>query len=169
MTSTDSTPLLNRHFINPYKRMYWFKRKHFYLNLFRRSIAEFIGTALYVFAGATSVSNFVGNERPHLPTVALTFGFSYAGLSAAMMHVRSVLMVIRNALTYFSLNVSNCDKEKIKSHCCCNYHFHSGGHLNPAITVGVFIAGGINVLAAVVYFISQLVGGVVGAACVLVR
>ena len=89
--------------------MYWFKSKHFYLNLFRRSIAEFIGTALYVFAGATSVSNFVGNEHPHLPTVALTFGFSYAGLSAAMMHVRSVLvlMVIRKELTHLSLNVDN--------------------------------------------------------------
>ena len=64
------------------------KDRKFYLDLFCATFAEFIGTALYVFAGSTSLSNFTGNEHPHLPTVALTFGFSFAGLSAAMQHVR---------------------------------------------------------------------------------
>jgi len=35
--------------------------------------------------------------------------------------------------------------------------------------LGVFIAGGINVLAAVCYFFAQIIGGLAGAACVLVR
>ena len=64
------------------------KHKKFYLDLVRSSFAEFVGTALYMFVGATSLSNYVGNDKPHLPTVALTFGFSFAGLSAAMQHVR---------------------------------------------------------------------------------
>ena len=41
--------------------------------------------------------------------------------------------------------------------------------MNPAITLGVFVAGGINVVAAVVYFVAQLAGSLTGAACVLVR
>ena len=44
----------------------------------------------------------------------------------------------------------------------------SGGHFNPAVTLGVLLAGGINVVASLCYFLAQLVGGIVGAACVLV-
>ena len=44
----------------------------------------------------------------------------------------------------------------------------SGGHLNPAVTLGVLMAGGVNVLAALCYFTAQLVGGIAGAACILV-
>ena len=62
--------------------------KGLYLDIIRGSFAEFVGTALYVFAGVTSFSNFVENQHPHLPTVALTFGFSFAGLSASFQHVR---------------------------------------------------------------------------------
>jgi len=39
----------------------------------------------------------------------------------------------------------------------------SGGHFNPAVTIGVLIAGGIRAIDAVFYIISQLLGGFVGA------
>src|SRR6267154_1140691 len=39
----------------------------------------------------------------------------------------------------------------------------SGGHMNPAVTVGVLAAGAIGVGEAVGYIVSQLIGGVVGA------
>jgi MIP family channel proteins len=39
----------------------------------------------------------------------------------------------------------------------------SGGHLNPAVTVGVFLAGAMEAGAAVGYIISQLLGGIAGA------
>ena len=39
----------------------------------------------------------------------------------------------------------------------------SGGHMNPAVTVGVLAAGAMRVEEAVGYIVSQLVGGVVGA------
>jgi MIP family channel proteins len=39
----------------------------------------------------------------------------------------------------------------------------SGGHFNPAVTVGVLAAGAIGLSEAVGYIISQLVGGVAGA------
>ena len=44
----------------------------------------------------------------------------------------------------------------------------SGGHLNPAVTLGVFIAGGINVLVFFLYVVSQLLGGIIGALFIMV-
>jgi MIP family channel proteins len=39
----------------------------------------------------------------------------------------------------------------------------SGGHMNPAVTIGVLAAGGMGTGEAIGYIISQLIGGVVGA------
>lgn len=39
----------------------------------------------------------------------------------------------------------------------------SGGHMNPAVTVGVLAAGAINPIDAIGYVASQLVGGIAGA------
>ncbi|GFN96913.1 Aquaporin-8 [Plakobranchus ocellatus] len=40
----------------------------------------------------------------------------------------------------------------------------SGGHLNPAVTLGIFLTGGIGPLNAILYIISQLIGSLTGAA-----
>jgi glycerol uptake facilitator-like aquaporin len=39
----------------------------------------------------------------------------------------------------------------------------SGGHMNPAVTVGVLVAGAMDAAAAIFYVISQLLGGMAGA------
>ena len=39
----------------------------------------------------------------------------------------------------------------------------SGGHMNPAVTVGVLAAGAMGVGEAAGYIVSQLIGGIVGA------
>jgi len=38
----------------------------------------------------------------------------------------------------------------------------SGGHFNPAVTVGIFVSGNIPILNAAMYIVSQLGGGLVG-------
>lgn len=101
MSSRESTPLLNRAYINPYKQPPWYKNRRFYLGLIRRTLAEFLGTALFVFIGVSSVSNIVAADpavfewsgRAHPPAasaivVALAFGTAYAGLVAATMNIR---------------------------------------------------------------------------------
>ncbi|KAG9476716.1 hypothetical protein GDO78_002226, partial [Eleutherodactylus coqui] len=40
----------------------------------------------------------------------------------------------------------------------------SGGHFNPAVSLGAFIIGGLNILLVVPYWICQLCGGMIGAA-----
>src|SRR5260370_7272247 len=39
----------------------------------------------------------------------------------------------------------------------------SGGHMNPAVTVGVLAAGAMSASEAIGYIVSQLIGGVAGA------
>ena len=39
----------------------------------------------------------------------------------------------------------------------------SGGHVNPAVTIGVWVAGKVDTLRAVVYVLAQLVGAIFGA------
>ena len=46
---------------------------------------------------------------------------------------------------------------------------YSGGHLNPAITLGVLVAGGLNLASTIFYALAQVLGGILGAAFVLVR
>src|SRR5258707_6450882 len=49
----------------------------------------------------------------------------------------------------------------------CAYGSVSGGHMNPAVTVGVLAAGAITAAEAVGYIVSQIAGGV--AAALLLR
>jgi aquaporin Z len=49
----------------------------------------------------------------------------------------------------------------------CAYGAVSGGHMNPAVTVGVLAAGAITAVEAVGYIVSQIAGGV--AAALLLR
>lgn len=46
---------------------------------------------------------------------------------------------------------------------CFSYGGLSGGHMNPAVTVGVLAAGAMRAGEAAAYVVSQLVGGVAGA------
>ena len=43
----------------------------------------------------------------------------------------------------------------------------SGGHVNPAVTLGAFIGGHISLIRTILYWIAQLLGSVV--ACLLLK
>ena len=46
---------------------------------------------------------------------------------------------------------------------CC-----SGGHFNPACTLGVLVCGAMSWWLALVYFVAQILGAILGAALTLV-
>lgn len=96
----------------------------------RALLAEFLGTALFVFIGAGSVvANAVTNGGVTNVGIALAHGVGMAVLISSLMHV-------------------------------------SGGHFNPAVSLGVFVAGKIDAKTLGRYVAAQLVGGIVGAALV---
>ena len=43
---------------------------------------------------------------------------------------------------------------------------HSGGHINPSVTLGLLLANKISVMRAFCYMVSQVLGGLVGVAIV---
>lgn len=97
---------------------------------YRPVLAEFIGTALFVFIGAGSVvANAVTNGGVTNVGIALAHGVGMAVLISSVMHI-------------------------------------SGGHLNPAVSLGVFVAGKIDGATLWRYVVAQLIGAIVGAALV---
>lgn len=94
----------------------------------RPLVAEFLGTALFVFIGAGSVVTNAMTGGAVTPLgIALAHGVGMAILISAMMGI-------------------------------------SGGHLNPAVSLGVFMAGRIDGRTLGRYVLAQLVGGIAGAA-----
>ena len=49
---------------------------------------------------------------------------------------------------------------------CGEYCDFAGGHINPAVTLGFFIAGRISFLRGLLYTIMQVLGAAVGAALI---
>lgn len=97
---------------------------------FRPLLAEFLGTALFVFIAAGSVvANAMTSGGLTTVGIALAQGAGYAVLASALMNI-------------------------------------SGGHLNPAISFGVWVVGKIDGSTFGRYVFAQLAGGVAGAALV---
>jgi aquaporin Z len=44
------------------------------------------------------------------------------------------------------------------------YGHHSGTHINPAVTFGIFVAGELEAGKMVLYWVAQIIGGILGAA-----
>ncbi len=97
---------------------------------FRPLLAEFLGTALFVFLGAGSiVANAATNGGVTNLGIALAHGVGIAVLISSLMSV-------------------------------------SGAHFNPAVSLGVFVAGKIDGSTFGRYVVAQLVGGIAGAALI---
>ena len=99
----------------------------------RKYIAEFIATFWLVFAGCGSALLAAGFQTPD----GLHLGIGFTGVSLAF-----GLTVVSMAYAIGHI---------------------SGAHLNPAVTLGAFLAGRLHVKDLVPYWIAQFAGGVVAA------
>ena len=63
---------------------------------------------------------------------------------------------------YYYQSVTPC---KSKVHCV----YCSGGHFNPAVSVSVYLCGGMQLPLLVPYVVAQVLGGMVGAGLTKVR
>ena len=104
------------------------------MDVSRKFVAELIGTFWLVFAGCGSALLAAGFTNPDN---GLHLGIGFTGVSLAF------------GLTVVSM--------------AYGIGHISGAHLNPAVTLGAFLAGRINVKDVVPYFIAQFAGGVIAA------
>jgi aquaporin Z len=102
--------------------------------LLRKSFAELLGTFILVFFA-------VG-----VATLSFGPGFRFAGLSLAAGVVATALAfgLVLLGLVYVLGPISGC-------------------HVNPAVTLGAAVSGRIQPIEAVVYWVAQFVGGILGA------
>ena len=112
----ESTPFLqHQSYVSLYKKAPWYRKKTFYLNLIRRSMAELLSTALFVFVAVSSFIN-VGRDSclaSSATTVGLVHGLAYAALMAANRHVRYMEYCI-----HISFKLLTWDLEYIYSYTC---------------------------------------------------
>ena len=105
----------------------------------RKYIAEFIGTAVLVIFGCGSA--VAANAMLDAQGVMVALSFSTLAISVAF-----GLVIV--AMAYSVGNVSGC-------------------HINPAVSLGMLIAGRMSVTDFIGYVISQLLGGIAGAAVLM--
>ncbi len=105
----------------------------------RKYIAEFIGTAVLVIFGCGSA--VAANALLDAQGVIVALSFSTLAISVAF-----GLVIV--AMAYSVGNVSGC-------------------HINPAVSLGMLIAGKMTVADFVGYVILQLLGGIAGAAVLM--
>ena len=103
------------------------------MDVSRKFVAELIGTFWLVFAGCGSALLAAG----FMSDKGVHLGIGFAGVSLAF------------GLTVVSM--------------AYGIGHISGAHLNPAVTLGAFLAGRIHVKDVVPYFIAQFAGGVIAA------
>jgi len=104
--------------------------------LWRSAVAEFFGTALFIFLGCGSVVatqdtlgrsvGASGIETPSLTVIALAHGFAITVIIYAIGEI-------------------------------------SGGHINPAVTWATLVTNRVSILRALVYWLAQILGAIVGA------
>ncbi|KDP46476.1 hypothetical protein JCGZ_08448 [Jatropha curcas] len=96
----------------------------------RATLAEFVSTLIFVFAGEGSV---LALEKLYRET-----GPPASGL---------VMIALAHALALFAAVAASINI--------------SGGHVNPAVTLGALVGGRISVVRAFYYWIAQLLGSIV--------
>src|SRR5207249_1172668 len=106
-------------------------RTSFMPKLLRPLTAEFIGTLLFVFLGASSVVAVAANG----PTAG-----GIGSLGVALAHGVGMAVIVSMTMSI------------------------SGGHMNPAVTFGLWIANRVAGTLAWQYILAQVLGGVAGAA-----
>ena len=104
------------------------------MDVSRKFVAELIGTFWLVFAGCGSALLAAGFTTPD--------GLHHIGIGFAGVSLAFGLTVVSMAYGIGHI---------------------SGAHLNPAVTLGAFLAGRIHVKDVVPYFIAQFAGGVIAA------
>ncbi len=105
----------------------------------RKYIAEFIGTAVLVIFGCGSA--VAANAMLDAQGVVVPLSFSTLAISVAF-----GLVIV--AMAYSVGNISGC-------------------HINPAVSLGMLVAGKMSVTDFIGYIISQFLGGIAGAAALM--
>eukprot|EP00878_Enallax_costatus_P001813 GHUV01001971.1.p1 GENE.GHUV01001971.1~~GHUV01001971.1.p1 ORF type:complete len:322 (+),score=44.83 GHUV01001971.1:32-997(+) len=123
-------------------------------NLLSAGLAEFFCTAAFLFLATGSVTSGCHTADTARSSGAHTTDLETVVPGACFLGSTNLLSIaLAFGLAIFILVYASAS--------------FSGGHLNPAVTFAMLIAGRISILRAVTYVVCQLAGAIVGSALVL--
>ncbi|CAL9757409.1 unnamed protein product [Musa acuminata subsp. burmannicoides] len=106
-------------------------------SLYRAAIAEFIATMLFLYVTVATVIGYKHQSDPNVnPTDAACGGVGILGIAWAFGGMIFILV-------YCTAGIS-------------------GGHINPAVTFGLFLARKVSLIRALLYMIAQCLGAICG-------
>ncbi|OAY67206.1 Aquaporin PIP2-4 [Ananas comosus] len=105
-------------------------------SLYRAVIAEFIATMLFLYITVATVIGYKHQSDPNLSADAACSGVGILGIAWAFGGMIFILV-------YCTAGIS-------------------GGHINPAVTFGLFLARKVSLVRAVLYMIAQCLGAICG-------
>uniref|UniRef100_M8B200 Putative aquaporin PIP2-7 n=1 Tax=Aegilops tauschii TaxID=37682 RepID=M8B200_AEGTA len=117
-------------------------------SLYRALIGEFTASLILLYV---SIATVIGYRNQSSAADERCTGVGYLGVAWSFGATVSVLV-------YSTSGVSG-------THACIHIsrdHIHTGGHINPAVTFALFIAGKVTLVRSVLYVAAQCLGAVVG-------
>jgi len=119
------------------------------------AIGEFVGTTFFVFMGISSVNSaFHSMQTRNVDNIEFLRDFTN-GTVVNPGHATGADPASQIQIAFgFGVGLM-----------CMVWAFYriSGGHLNPAVTLGLFCSGAVPIVKAVLYIIAQICGGMLGA------
>ncbi|RWW55150.1 hypothetical protein BHE74_00038230 [Ensete ventricosum] len=132
-------------------------------SLYRAAIAEFVATMLFLYVTVATVIGYKHQSDPAVnPTDAACSGAGILGIAWAFGGMIFILVYCTAGIsgllslllvsTFFPSSTI-ADVHRLRS---------AGGHINPAVTLGLFLARKISLVRALLYMIAQCLGAICG-------
>lgn len=146
-------------------------------SLWRAAIAEFVATLLFLYI---TINTVIGHKHSEAVTpgsgagikgIAWAFGgtifvlvYSTAGISGALqVYVKPCLPTLRRIHCWRLIVAGGADHALFLLRRCA---VRVGGHINPAVTFGLFLARKVSLPRFVIYVVAQSLGAIAGAGIV---
>ncbi|RRT32542.1 hypothetical protein B296_00055106 [Ensete ventricosum] len=132
-------------------------------SLYRAAIAEFVATMLFLYVTVATVIGYKHQSDPAVnPTDAACSGagilgiaWAFGGMIFILVYCTAGISGLLSLLLVSSFFPSStiADVHRLRS---------AGGHINPAVTLGLFLARKISLVRALLYMIAQCLGAICG-------
>ncbi|RZR84751.1 hypothetical protein BHM03_00011621 [Ensete ventricosum] len=139
-------------------------------SLYRAAIAEFVATMLFLYVTVATVIGYKHQSDPNVnPADAACSGVGILGIAWAFGGMIFILVYctagISGSSLCFPTPLVACflyGKYAFADGARVGDAAHAGGHINPAVTLGLFLARKVSLVRALLYMVAQCLGAICG-------